>query len=83
VDRRLFLSILAPGLLLAAPFAADAQPAGKMWRIGFLGPPTSGWGGHLVQAFQQELRERGYVDGQNTTIVKTVRCGPRRSRAKG
>ncbi len=33
VDRRAFLGTLAGGLL-AAPLAAEAQPAGKVWRIG-------------------------------------------------
>jgi putative ABC transport system substrate-binding protein len=56
-------------LLVAAPFAAAAQQPGKIWRIGFLGPPPSStWGAHLVQAFQQGLEERGYRDGQNISI---------------
>jgi len=36
VERRVFLSTI-PGGLLAAPFAAEAQEAGKGHRIGFLG----------------------------------------------
>jgi hypothetical protein len=44
--------------------AAHAQEsqAKKVYRIGFLrqGPPAKDW----VEAFQQGLRERGYVDGQ-------------------
>ena len=68
------LRVLAFALMIAvaffsAPPVSRAQPATKVWRIGFLGPPLSSeWGGHLVQAFQQGLRERGYVDGQNITI---------------
>jgi putative tryptophan/tyrosine transport system substrate-binding protein len=68
ITRRVFVGSLAGGLL-APPRAASAQQAPKVWRIGFLGPPLSSeWGGHLVQAFQQGLRERGYVEGQNITI---------------
>ena len=68
IARRAFLGGMA-GALLAAPRATSAQQVPKLWRIGFLGPPlASDWGGHLVQAFQQRLRERGYVDGQNITI---------------
>ena len=50
--------VLAVGLILA-PLAAEAQPAGKVWRIGVLSlariPPVE-------DAFRQGLRERGYVE---------------------
>jgi len=51
--------------LFLAPLAAEAQPAGKVYRIGFLGttPPTAperSWG-----AFLEGLRDHGYVEGQN------------------
>jgi hypothetical protein len=36
VERRTFLGVIAGGLL-AAPLAAVAQPAGKVYRIGWLG----------------------------------------------
>jgi putative tryptophan/tyrosine transport system substrate-binding protein len=52
--------------ILVAPLATHAQPAGKVYRIGFLResqPPTA-W----VEAFQQGLRERGYVEGQNVVV---------------
>jgi len=54
---------------LAAPLVTDAQPAGKVSRIGWLSagfprpdrdPP--------VDAFRQGLRELGYVEGQNLVI---------------
>jgi hypothetical protein len=35
VDRRAFLGTLAGGLL-AAPLAAEAQPARNVWRIGLV-----------------------------------------------
>jgi putative ABC transport system substrate-binding protein len=64
--RRAFLAgTLAAAL--GAPPAAKAQPAGKVPRIGFFGPPP-GTGGQLVQSFQQGLRELGYIEGQNITI---------------
>ena len=65
--RREFMCTLAGGLLVA-PLAAEAQEqkAGKVYRIGFLraGQPPKPW----VEAFQQGLRERGYVDGQNVVL---------------
>ena len=65
MDRRGFIYTLAGGLL-AAPLAAEAQPAGKVWRIGFL------WGGALnpsaLREFEDALRELGWVSGRNITI---------------
>jgi ABC-type uncharacterized transport system substrate-binding protein len=65
MNRRVLLSAVAGGLL-AAPLAAEAQQAGKVYRIGFLRagqPPES-----YLDAFQQGLRERGYVYGQNVVV---------------
>jgi putative ABC transport system substrate-binding protein len=59
-------ALLAVLGLLAAPLAVEAQSAGKVYRIGFrrAGQPLK----TFVEAFQQGLRERGYVDGQNVVI---------------
>ena len=53
-------------LLLAVPFAAQAQSGAKVHRIGFLraGQPPTTWD----EGFRQGLRERGYVVGQNVVI---------------
>src|SRR5215467_5944039 len=65
LDRRGFMAAIA-GSLLAAPLVAEAQKKGKVYRIGFLiyGPGPSA----EVDAFRQELRELGYIEGQNVTI---------------
>jgi ABC-type uncharacterized transport system substrate-binding protein len=52
--------------LLAAPLAADAQPAGKVYRIGLLDysapdPARQAW----WVAFRDQMRQLGYVEGQN------------------
>ena len=49
--------------LLAVPLAAEAQPPGKVYRIGFLSPnpPPA----HLWEALLDGLRERGYLEGRN------------------
>ena len=66
VDRRTFLSALTGGLL-ATPLTAEAQPAGKVWRIGIIAiNPRSA---PFVQAFERRLRELGWADGQNLVIV--------------
>ena len=69
MDRRAFLGILG---LLAAPLAAEAQQASKVYRVGWvgLGPlrafsdPTN----IAVRAFRVELRDRGYAEGQNLIL---------------
>ena len=55
-----FIVILALSIFVA-PRAADAQPAGKVWRIGYLNLGSGG----INEAFRQGLRELGYVEGQN------------------
>ena len=67
MDRRTFIHTLAGGLL-AAPFAAEAQPLEKPYRIGMLERTSPEVNAANVTAFRQGLRERGYVDGENLVI---------------
>ncbi len=69
MERRTFLAMVP---LLAAPLAAEAQQAGKVYRIGFLGiaPPTSPSLRSQSEAFVQGLRDRGFVEGQNVVIER-------------
>src|SRR2546430_11779942 len=65
MDRRdTVLALLALG---AAPFAAEAQQATKVARIGYLAtnPATAP---HVREAFLQGLRDLGYVEGRNLVI---------------
>ena len=71
IERRTFLT-MAAGSLLAAPLAAGAQPAGKVWRVGVLGftPTTSDMVGPepksaFAAALLRGLRDLGYVYGQH------------------
>ncbi len=69
ITRRDFVGTLTGGLL-AAPLAAEAQQAGKVYRIGILGnvPLTDPEGARVWGAFIQGLRELGYEEGRNITI---------------
>jgi putative ABC transport system substrate-binding protein len=78
MDRRAFIGTLAGGL--AAPLAAEAQPAGKVWRIGLLIPGLPpGCGSDsptpAVLALRGGLRELGYVEKHNYVFV--TRCAER------
>jgi putative ABC transport system substrate-binding protein len=64
IDRRVFIGMLARALF-AAPLAAHAQLAGKIYRIGYLSPNNTG-----VQAFQSGLTRLGWVEGRNFVIEK-------------
>jgi putative ABC transport system substrate-binding protein len=67
MDRRTFVGAAA-GALLTLPLAATAQPAEKVSRIGFLSLNTAEMTQHLLAAFRQGLRERGWVEGKNIVI---------------
>jgi hypothetical protein len=62
MDRRRFLATSVAGAL-AGPLDIQAQTAARVYRIGYLGPSQSS--GRLMQAFDQGLRELGFVDGTN------------------
>ena len=67
IDRRRFISGVALGFV-ALPLAAEAQQAGKVYRIGFLGLNSAAASQYLVAPFRQGLREHGWVDGQKIVI---------------
>ncbi len=69
MNRRSFIGMMAGGLLVS-PLAAQAQQSGKFYRIGVIdpGPPNlherPGW-----KIFLDELREAGFMIGQNLEFV--------------
>jgi putative ABC transport system substrate-binding protein len=68
MDRRTFIGAMAGGLL-AAPLAAGAQQAGKVYRIGYLSSGTATTNSALRKAFTDGLRDHGWVEGKNIAIV--------------
>ena len=48
--------------------AAEAQQAGKVYRIGYLSTPNRESVEHALEAFLRALRELGWVEGQNLII---------------
>ena len=52
--------------VLVAPLSVNAQPPGKVFRVGVLLPLSPG--APTFQAFKQRLQELGYVEGQNLAL---------------
>ena len=76
MDRRAFIGTLT-GAVLAAPLVGEAQPTGKIYRVGliFTTSPVSVMAGPepvhpLFRAFVQSLRALGYVEGQNLILER-------------
>jgi len=67
MNRRSFIGTVTAGLL-AAPLAAEAQPAGKVYQIGYLSASSGTSNPRNLEAFRQGLRELGWVEGQNIVI---------------
>ena len=67
MDRRVFLSTLCSGLL-AAPLAAEAQPAGTRPRLCFMTFDPGTTQSNRFLPFFHRLRDLGYVDGQTIAI---------------
>ena len=67
MDRRAFIGMIASGAL-AAPTAARAQPAGRMYRIGVLDAVPAAQNVANLDALRRGLREAGYVEGRNLII---------------
>jgi putative ABC transport system substrate-binding protein len=66
MERRTFMAVLTGGVAVA-PFAAEAQQATKIARIGYLRTNLAA-NPHLPEAFRQGLRDLGYVEGRNVVI---------------
>jgi putative ABC transport system substrate-binding protein len=64
MDRRVF--VVGSMTLLLVPLGVAAQPAERVWRIGYLS--EGGAEAPLMAAFRQGLRDLGYVEGRNVVI---------------
>jgi len=67
MERRTFMAMLTGGIVVS-PLAAEAQQAGKVYRVGFLGNSSAALEANLVGPFREGLRELGYVEGRNIVI---------------
>jgi len=67
MNRRTFIGACA-GSLVIARSDADAQPAVRVYRVGFLTYATPEQSALLLGEFTQGMRELGYIDGLNIVI---------------
>jgi ABC-type uncharacterized transport system substrate-binding protein len=67
--RRIGLAVVLIVGLFVAPIAAQAQPAGKVWRIGILQTSAQKDEAGRVAALEQGLAELGYAGGRNIVLV--------------
>jgi putative ABC transport system substrate-binding protein len=67
LNRRRFLQAVSVSLL-ALPLVAEAQHAGKVWRIGFLYEGQKINAAGFLQPFLEGLRQLGYVEGKTLSI---------------
>jgi hypothetical protein len=68
ISRRKFINTVALGLALA-PLVAEAQEAGKVCRIGYLGNASAFAQAKRVESLRVALRDLGYEEGKNIPIV--------------
>jgi ABC-type uncharacterized transport system substrate-binding protein len=65
-EKLMVLTLCA--LLFALCGSVDAQQTGKIFRIGFLDPSNASSITGLLEAFRQELRKLGWIEGKDFTI---------------
>src|SRR5262245_54931943 len=71
MDRRRFFRTVGASLL-AVPRAVEAQPAGKMWRLGYLFQGEEASAARSLKEFLEGLREFGYVEGKTLKVEMWV-----------
>src|SRR5260221_5144245 len=74
IDRRRFVGAVAGGLVVARS-VAEAQPAAKVYKVGFLLGATAESVASLFNALDEGLRDLGYIEGRNIVFVRRYADG--------
>ena len=72
IDRRRFVGALAATAVVPC---SGAQPLGKVYRIGYIQTATPDEQARLTRAFEDALRELGYVEGRNAEFERRFAWG--------
>ena len=65
------ITLLSSCALVFALFvSAEAQQSEKIWRIGYLDPSTPSLTAGFLEAFRQEMKKLGWIEGKNIIIEK-------------
>src|SRR5262252_5709570 len=72
--RRIGLTVVLVGILSLAPLAAELQTARSIPTIGLFNPSVERLS--TVDAFEQSLRELGWISGQSLRIESRAPLGP-------
>ena len=67
IRRCLVVALILAAMLFALCSSGEAQQTGKILRIGFLDPSTASGSAGLLEAFWQEMRKLGWIEGKNST----------------
>ena len=62
-------------LFAVVPFTTEAQPRPNVYRIGYIQTATVDEQEHLTKAFEEGLRELGYVEGRNVVFERRFADG--------
>ena len=74
IDRRRFVGAFAGSLVIARSIA-EAQPAAKVYRVGFFLGATGKSVASLFDALKEGLRDLGYVEGRNVIFERRYADG--------
>jgi putative ABC transport system substrate-binding protein len=66
--KKKLMVITLCAILLALCGSVDAQQTGKIFRIGLLDPSNASGMAVLLEAFRQEMRKLGWIEGKNITL---------------
>ena len=69
------VAVILALVVVAVPLAIEAQQAGKLWRVGYLSSSSAERERSRLAAFQQGLRELGYVEGKSISIEQRYAGG--------
>ena len=73
--RLIGLAVVLAFSVVLAPLAAEAQQAEKVWRVGYLSSSSAEREWTRFAAFQQGLRELGYLEGKSISIEQRYAGG--------